>query len=136
MSLRLALMIAYFLLMTSKRCIQLTFTSVGTQPFASKGIPWCKRNSIFPWCKRNTVSCLIEILLSLMYSRMVLMVVCWHCGMPFDANGCVPTQADVDWIKWMYFWVNEFAVSINSLLPKVLEAGHSHQRASKMADFN
>ena len=42
------------------------------------------------------ISYLIEILLSLMYSRMVLMVVCWHYRMPFDANGCIFTQVDVD----------------------------------------
>ena len=28
---------------------------------------------------------LIEILLSLMYSRMVLMVICWHYRMPFSS---------------------------------------------------
>ena len=41
-------------------------------------------------------SCLIEILLSLMYSRIVLMVICWCYGMPFDANGCVSTLVNVD----------------------------------------
>ena len=57
--------------------------------------------------------CVIEILLSLMCSRMVLMVVCWRYGMLFDANGCVSTLINVDWIKWMYFCVNEFEVGVN-----------------------
>ena len=47
-----------------------------------------------------------------MYSRMVLMVVCWRYRMPFDANGCVSTLVNVDWIKWMYFCVNEFEVGV------------------------
>ena len=48
------------------------------------------------------ISCLIEILLfSLMYNRMVLMVICWHYRMPFNVNGCVSTLTKVDWIKWM-----------------------------------
>ena len=42
------------------------------------------------------ISCVIEILLSHMYSRMVLMVVCWRYGMPFDGNGCVSTLGNVD----------------------------------------
>ena len=41
-------------------------------------------------------SCVIEILLSLMYSRIVLMVVCWCYGMPFDANICVSTLMNID----------------------------------------
>ena len=41
------------------------------------------------------VSSVIEILLSLMYSRMVLMVVCWCYRMPFDANGRVSTLMNV-----------------------------------------
>ena len=45
-----------------------------------------------------------------MYSRILLMVVCWRYGMPFDANGCVSTLVNVDRIKWMYFCVNEFEV--------------------------
>ena len=40
-------------------------------------------------------SCIIEILLSLVYSRVVLMVVCWHYRMPFDANGCISTLVNV-----------------------------------------
>ena len=58
-------------------------------------------------------SCVIEILLSLMYNRMVLMVVCWHYGMTFNANGCVTALLNVDWIKSVYFCVNEFEVGIN-----------------------
>ena len=37
------------------------------------------------------ICCLTEILLSLMYSRMVLMVVYWRYRMPFDANVWVST---------------------------------------------
>ena len=33
--------------------------------------------------------------------------------MPFDANGCMCTLMTVDWIKWMYFCVNEFEVGVN-----------------------
>ena len=53
-----------------------------------------------------------------MYSRIVSMVACWCYGMPFDTNGCVSTLVNVDWIKWMYFWVNELEVGVNdSILP-------------------
>ena len=48
-----------------------------------------------------------------MYSRMVLIVVCGRYGIPFDGNGCVSTLVNVDWIKWMYFDVNEFEVGVN-----------------------
>ena len=48
-----------------------------------------------------------------MYSRMVLMVVCWRYRMPFDADGCVSTLVNVDWIKWTYFCVNEFEAGVN-----------------------
>ena len=48
-----------------------------------------------------------------MYSRMVLMVVCWRYAMPFDANGCVSTLMNVDGIKWMYFCFNEFEFGVN-----------------------
>ena len=48
-----------------------------------------------------------------MYSRMVLMVICLHDGMPFDISGCVSTLVNVDWMKWMYFRVNEFEVGVN-----------------------
>ena len=44
---------------------------------------------------------------------MVLMVVRWRYGMPFDTNGCLPKLMNVDWIKWMYFSVDEFEVGIN-----------------------
>ena len=44
---------------------------------------------------------------------MVLMAVCWLYGMRIDANGCVSTLVNVDGIKWMYFWVNEFEVGVN-----------------------
>ena len=53
-----------------------------------------------------------------MYTRMVLMVVYWRYRMPFDANGCVSTLVNVDWIKWMYFRVNEFKVGVtDSIFP-------------------
>ena len=45
-----------------------------------------------------------------MYSWMVLMVVCWRYRMPFDENGCLSTLVNVNSIKWMYFYVNEFEV--------------------------
>ena len=48
-----------------------------------------------------------------MGSKMVLMVVCWQYGMPFDANGNVSTPVNVYWTKWIYFFVNEFEVSVN-----------------------
>ena len=48
-----------------------------------------------------------------MCSRIVLMVVSWCYRMPFDANGCVSTLVNIDWIKWMYFCVNEFEVGVN-----------------------
>ena len=41
------------------------------------------------------------------------MVVCWRYRMPFDANGYVSTLINFDWIKWMYFGVNEFEVDAN-----------------------
>ena len=46
-----------------------------------------------------------------MYSRMVVMVVCWRFRMPFDANGYVSVLVNVHWIKWMYFRV-EFEVGV------------------------
>ena len=44
---------------------------------------------------------------------MVLMAVCQRYEMPFDANDCVSTSMNADWIKWMYFCVNEFEVGLN-----------------------
>ena len=41
-------------------------------------------------------SYVIEILLFLTYSGMVLTVVCWRYGIPFDANGSVSTVTNVD----------------------------------------
>ena len=40
---------------------------------------------------------------------MVLIVVRWRYGMPFDANGCVSTLMNVDSIKC----VNEFVVGVD-----------------------
>ena len=51
-----------------------------------------------------------------MYSEMVLMVVCWRYRMPFDANDCVSTLMNVDWIKLMCFCVSEFEVGVNDSL--------------------
>ena len=45
---------------------------------------------------QEKISCQIEILLSLMYGKTVLIVVCWRYGMPFDAKGCVSTLVNVD----------------------------------------
>ena len=73
----------------------------------------------------------IEILLSQIYRRMKLMVVCWYYWMPFHANGSFPTPINVifyakilnEWVKivnewddslkWIYFRVNEFEVGAN-----------------------
>ena len=44
---------------------------------------------------------------------MVLMVVCWYYRVHFHTNGCVSVLMNVDWIKRMYFCVNEFEVGIN-----------------------
>ena len=33
--------------------------------------------------------------------------------MPFDANGCVSTLVNDDWIKWVYFCNNKFQVGVN-----------------------
>ena len=49
-----------------------------------------------------------------MYTRMVVMVVSWRYRMLFDANGSMSTLVNVDYIKWIYFCVNEFSVSINN----------------------
>ena len=48
-----------------------------------------------------------------MYSRMVLLVICWCYGMPFDANDSLSILMNVNWIKWMYFCINEFDVGVN-----------------------
>ena len=56
-----------------------------------------------------------------MYRRMVLMDVCWRCRMPFDANGSVSTLTNVDWIKLLYFRINEFEVGINDSMFSVNE---------------
>ena len=44
---------------------------------------------------------------------MVLIVVCWRYGMPFDANGGVSTLVNIDWIKWIYFGVNKLELGVN-----------------------
>ena len=49
-----------------------------------------------------------------MYSRMVLMVICWRHRIPFDANGCVSMLVNVVWKTWMYFCFNEFKVGVNN----------------------
>ena len=56
------------------------------------GIPYNLKSTLH---KTEQVSSVIEILLSLMNSRMVLMVVCWPYRMPLDANGCVSTLMNV-----------------------------------------
>ena len=33
--------------------------------------------------------------------------------MPLDANGYISTLMNVDLIKWIYFYVNEFKAGIN-----------------------
>ena len=49
------------------------------------------------WTLQQTgeISCVVKILLPLMYNRMVLVVVCWRYGMPSDANGFVYTLINV-----------------------------------------
>ena len=59
-----------------------------------------------------------------MYSGMVLMVACWRYGMPFDTNDCVSKLMNVDWIKWVYFCVDEFEVDINDSI----FSGNEHQK--------
>ena len=83
---------------------------------ADRGLQTCSRAGKANRRNANAreISCLIEILLSLVYSRMVLMVVCWRYRMPFDANGCVPMLMNVGWIKWIYFCVNEFEFGVNN----------------------
>ena len=52
------------------------------------GIPYNLKSTLQ---QTREISCVIEILFSLMYSRMVLMVVCCRYRMHFDANGCLST---------------------------------------------
>ena len=75
------------------------------------------------------ISCVIEFLFSLMYSIMVLIVVCWRYRMPLDANGCVSTLRNITFIARMFIerdksvnecrfnkmnvCVQEFEVSVN-----------------------
>ena len=44
---------------------------------------------------------------------MVLIVVYWCYRMPFQTNGSVSTLVNIDWMKWMYFYANEFEVGID-----------------------
>ena len=64
-----------------------------------------------------------------MYSRMMLMVVCWSYRMPFDTDGCVYTLVNVDWIKWMYFRVNEFEVGVNDSIFLVTNSKRCNDRS-------
>ena len=43
----------------------------------------------------------------------MVLVVCRCYRMLFDANGCVSPLVNVDWIKWMFFCVNDFKVVVN-----------------------
>ena len=91
------------------------------------GIPYNLKSTLH---KTEQVSSVIEILLSLMNSRIVLMVVCWPYRMPLDANGCVSTLMNVTFHakmviesdrsvnecrlnKMNVFCVNEFEVGVN-----------------------
>ena len=56
--------------------------------FIHFGIPYNLKSTLQ---QIEEVSYVIEILLSLKYSRMVLMVVYWRYRMPFDANGYIST---------------------------------------------
>ena len=73
-----------------------------------------------------------------MYSRMVLMVVCWRYRMLFDANDCVSTLMNFDWIKWMYFSVDEFVVGVNDSIfsgneqqKRVVQQNRTEQRGTE-----
>ena len=56
-----------------------------------------------------------------MYSGTVLMAVHWQYRMLFDANGCIFMLVSVDWIKLIYFCINEFEVGINDSIFSVNE---------------
>ena len=60
--------------------------------FIRFGIPYNLKSTLQ---QTKEVSSVIEILLSLMYKRMVLMVVCWCYRMPLDANGTVSTLTNI-----------------------------------------
>ena len=60
------------------------------------------------------------------------MIVCRRYGMPFDANGCVSTLMIFDWIKWMYFCVNEFGVGVNDSI----FSGNEQQKVHLIQDDN
>ena len=70
-----------------------------------------------------------------MHNRMVLTVVCWRCGMSFDANGCVSTLMNVDWIKWMDFCVNEFGVGVNDSIFSGKEQQKVYRASPYVSDF-
>ena len=60
--------------------------------FIHFGIPYSLKPTRQP---TGEISCVIEILFSLMHSRVVLMVVCCRYRMPFDANACISTLMSV-----------------------------------------
>ena len=60
--------------------------------FIHFGIPHNLKSSLQ---ETGEISCVIEILFSLIYSRMVLMIVCWRYWMPFDANGRRSTLTNI-----------------------------------------
>ena len=41
------------------------------------------------------------------------MIVCWRYRMPLDANDCISTLMNVDWVKLIYFCVKEIEVGVN-----------------------
>ena len=61
--------------------------------FIHFGIPYNFNSTLQ---QTGEISCPIEILLSLKYSRMVLMVVCCRYRMALDTNGCVSTLMNVN----------------------------------------
>ena len=71
--------------------------------FINFGIPYNLKSTLE---QTGELSCVIEILFSLKYSRMVLMVVCCRYRIPFDVYGYVCTKMNVtfyvinDNIKW------------------------------------
>ena len=60
--------------------------------FIHFGIPYDLKSTLQ---QTGEISCVIEVLFSLMYIRMVLMVVCYRYRMRFDTNGCVSTLINV-----------------------------------------
>ena len=75
--------------------------------FIHFGIPYNFNSTLQ---QTGEISCLIEILLSLKFSRMVLMVFCYRYRMSLNTNGCVSTLINVTFYPKM---VTECDRSVN-----------------------